>query len=616
MNPPSICLIFIALAFVHGVYSQKFPYIGECEYVHNDLLIQRTVSFICVENFVKTKFFPNRSVISLCQTTHFNTALVSDIKFQSCDLAQIPDNIFKSYSNLVRLNATNLGIETMQPKNFAGAKNLKYLFASGNKLTRVPANVFHETDNLERLYLDSNQITYFDPNAFALKNNLRILSLSYNNISALPMDTFGNLFRLQTLDLSHNNISELSPAMFQNLVEMQTLNISFNKITVLPAFLFHQTESLREVNLSSNQIKKIENYVFSGALNLKKLSLANNQLGTLSRRIFNFHSNFIDFIDVSFNEITELKVETMEVLNKLVNFNVSGNPIKILNSETFRHNVQLETLSFSQCGLSQIEPRTFSSQKKLEKLDLSYNQLKTLDPNTFPSPLPQKLEIAGIDTNQFNCAFLEKLVFYIEPWHFNSIQFFNKFMTKEEKDHKNDSSKCTTLAPFESRHLPGSLRLKPVLKFIPKKLSHRETPVLSVNATIEKVFKNLTLNDAKNVSETTTIRTEKEEVIGDANQFKRTEHENQQNIHIHRHLIAMHDKLDALEKYSKDVENHLFMMTCLISIGFGIIVMVAAWMMINRFSRNVDSAQVIYRRNDNAVNAVENSLYDVVQFNK
>ncbi|XP_055306810.1 uncharacterized protein LOC129571065 [Sitodiplosis mosellana] len=137
---------------------------------------------------------------------------------------------------------------------------------------------------------------------------------------------------------------------------------------------------------------------------------------------------------------------TLTILEFLVHFNVSGNPIKNVDKKTFANNLKLETLSLSNCSLTEIKPGTFSSLSKLTRLDLSYNQLKTLDLNTLPLDL-RNLKIAGIDSNKFNCSYLEKLFESITPQHLVAISNrigHNCTSANNEEMIRNDSSETTT----------------------------------------------------------------------------------------------------------------------------------------------------------------------------
>lgn len=400
MNSKLICLVCILFTIVHSVYSQKYPYIGGFEETENG------VTFFCTDNFVPITFF-NDLEYSCFDGKYFLKSLIDLIRFENCDFTQIPRINFEMYNGLHRLDLSNIGLETIQPKDFKGATHLKCLSVKGNKFTEIPANCFHETFNLNTLDLSYNQINHIDPNAVHAENNLKSLYLSHNELSELPFKIFTNLKKLISLDLSYNKISEMPVNTIQKLVKLQFLNLAHNEITFLPSFLFQRMKSLREIDFTANQITQIDSFAFSGVLTLRKVSLAHNQLEYLDLLTFDVPSS-VHFLDISFNQITVLNIE---FLTKLVFLDTSSNPIEKMHNETFRYNAKLEILKLSHCGLSQIQPGTFSILKNLTTLDLSSNALNDFDKNKI-SVCPD-LKILSDNNDQSSYTYLTKIYGFI-----------------------------------------------------------------------------------------------------------------------------------------------------------------------------------------------------------
>ncbi|XP_055309418.1 leucine-rich repeat-containing protein 70-like [Sitodiplosis mosellana] len=531
MNAHFIYLILLIFTIDHGVCSQKYAYIGECDCERPEPYKYR-LTFICVVNYVETNYFSESSLCG-CRNNSilFLQEFIGEIEFKNCVLSQIPNNF-------------------------------------GNKLTEVPANLLQGAVNLETLDFSCNKINNFDPDTFSAENSLKILYLSHNNISELPVNTFKKLIKLESLDLAHNSIDALPVDIFEKLIKVQKLDLSHNKLSEIPSFLCHNMEKLNEVDFSNNKLMRIDHFVFSGALSLQKVVFANNQLTSLNRQIFDAHSN-VTYLDISENQIKmNALANTLSNLENLLHFNASGNPIKNVSNKTFAKNLKLETLSLSHCGLTQIKPGTFSSLSKLMRLDLSYNQLKTLDLNTLPSEL-RKLKIAGIDSNKFNCSYLEELIKLITPQHLDAISNrVNCSTGNEEELVQNKSNKSTT--------------------------------VTSIEATIKNVVFDIATESAENIDKkqiTETVQTEKKLPIPkDVENGTNQEHQTAVN--------RMHSDLILVKKY-------LLVMIYLVAIGFSLIVLFAAWKIFHsRIFKSFNATQVIYRRDEiDTPNTVENNTY-------
>lgn len=157
-----------------GNCTPKNQYIGECELdlFHFD---EYRVSFICVKNYVETKFFSNDSELSTTCKNGFYLIkeCVVEINFKNCELSQIQNDLFEIYENVYNLDLSDVGLKTLRPEDFVKAKKLKQLSVRGNNLTEVPANLLHDAVNLEDLNFSNNQITCFDSNTFDLGNRLK-----------------------------------------------------------------------------------------------------------------------------------------------------------------------------------------------------------------------------------------------------------------------------------------------------------------------------------------------------------------------------------------------------------------------------------------------------------
>lgn len=595
MNSQFKCLVFVVLAIQNCVYSEKNQYLVACKYESDGSPL--TQVFVCGDSYIENGFFSydydyckENGIIKWQYRRH-----VRVLKFEKCELSQFPQNFFKFFTNIDKIDSSNIGLKEFETE---GSINLIDLSLAGNNFTKIPKYMFFEAHNLVTLNLSRNRISYFDPNAFPVVNSLKILYLGNNELNKLHSDTFKNLIFLEVLDLSKNNISELPNNTFSTLVKLKTLSLkgnnfhelqinafqqfhmlekldlSENKIAEIPAFLFHHMEKLYTVDFSYNQIKKIDNFAFSTALSLATISLAHNQLKSLDRQIFGANSN-IKNLYISFNQITTLKTDTMASLRNLLDLDVADNPIKKVNNNTFANNEQLEILSLSHCGLSEIKPGTFSSLTNLKRLDLSHNDLRTLELNTLPTDV-KNMKIAGIESNKFNCSYVEKLIELFTPQNLDGISKRNNCSAYDDETVQVDANETTPIAiPLVPNHFNETITQ-----------SSNRGAKLQNKTNVELNHQNLTSNE--------------------------------NYLNLHDHLTAVHTKLTSIEKYfSKNIESsnkhndYLFAITCLMAAGFVFIAIAVVWKMVkSRFYKVFNATQVIYRREEvNLPNAMDNNYY-------
>ena len=102
------------------------------------------------------------------------------------------------------------------------AKNLKYLYLSGNKISDI--TVLGQLPNLAEVFLGSNQISDITP--LAKPTNLLSLGLRNNKIS--NVSPLAELQNLRKLDLFNNQISDVSP--LTELINLEELHLERNPI--------------------------------------------------------------------------------------------------------------------------------------------------------------------------------------------------------------------------------------------------------------------------------------------------------------------------------------------------------------------------------------------------
>lgn len=410
--------------------AEKYPNIGECNY-YDGSIGACNVTFICVKNVRQTNFFEaNKKTKCLNQNTYsqfisegYSKSWIGMISYQNCELTQLQDNIFTIYTIVHTFNISDLNLPSLQPETFDGAKNLLILYASHNQITELPVNLFHHAINLSIVDFSFNRIKRIDSNAFSAENQVKMIDLSHNELCEMDIQSFQHLDKLEKMSLSHNEIEEI------------------------PSFLFHKTEKLVEIDFSFNKIRKIDSFAFSGDLNLKKLNLGHNLLEDLRKKFFENHVALTD-LNFSNNQITILTPDVFENLTSLVNLNISGNYLTKLNSKTFASLEKLKILDLSKNLLKTLSVNDLPAEhRQLELLFIGNNQLNEL--SGFVSTSIGNAKIVGIDSNRFNCSYLNAFFKMIKWKNLDTISSRINCSPVEEEKRDNDSNRVETFLEKE-----------------------------------------------------------------------------------------------------------------------------------------------------------------------
>ncbi|XP_055299407.1 uncharacterized protein LOC129566982 [Sitodiplosis mosellana] len=277
-------------------------------------------------------------------------------------------------------------------------------------------------------------------------------AIAFKNCRFREIDrNFFQVFKyLHTLNISDVELETLQIKSFRDAKQLTTLVASNNYLTEISAHLFVNAENLSFVDFSNNTIKSVDLLAFDGANSLKTLNLSHNFIDQLDSNSLSTPS--LATVDLSFNNLTSLNEHTFGIYLK--HLNLSCNPIRSLNIDTFAYLPNLEQLNLRRTNISGIQLGTFSHQHKLTSLDLTENNLKTLDFNVFlpvlhdlrslflggnqlkelkgfRNALFPQLVLLDMKNNQFNCSYLqhfmetvnwEKLHLHIDPISVNTRQ--------------------------------------------------------------------------------------------------------------------------------------------------------------------------------------------------
>ncbi|GAA94358.1 uncharacterized protein L969DRAFT_96502 [Mixia osmundae IAM 14324] len=247
------------------------------------------------------------------------------------------------------------------------ASSLTSINLSHAKLTSLDDIFFRELKSLTALVLDNNQLKTLSESLTELER-LASFSCRNNLLEALP-ESIGNLVHLTHLDVSRNDLSAL-PSSIWLCPEIVSLTACSNLLTTLPDVPSPvEAEGERKQSVAAGGREKPPM-----ALSLQKLYLADNQLpdGTLAAVAT---ISELRVLNLSFNEIYELKRGSLSKLKLLEELYLSGNELTTLPEEDFARLTDLRIL-FLNGNKLQTLPAELGEITRLEALDVGNNMLK------------------------------------------------------------------------------------------------------------------------------------------------------------------------------------------------------------------------------------------------
>ena len=233
---------------------------------------------------------------------------------------------------LHRLSLEGNGLRVVGPSCFRSLKGIHVIDLSTNSLTTLPEQLFQGLDELLELRLDHNNISELPEELFKSQGQIKRIDLDHNRLGTIREELFHELNSLEVLHLEHNHITQVDDEAFALASSsLREIYLQNNKITRLPKSLLLQRKA-NKIDLSSNLIsfKDLDNVLQKLDLNtfvfqhrktasspqlklqesLKHISLANN-----------------NFTTININEFNETKRKLFELLVKVYEIDMTGNPL-------------------------------------------------------------------------------------------------------------------------------------------------------------------------------------------------------------------------------------------------------------------------------------------------
>ncbi|XP_043272457.1 protein artichoke isoform X2 [Venturia canescens] len=289
-------------------------------------------------------------------------------------LGSFAGEYFNTGTGLEILDLTDNEIAYLSPTSFVIHPRLRAIHLGQNRLTRFPSEYFKSLQFLERIDLSSNSLRNVAEFAFAQLGNLRELKLSENRIESVDDLAFHNSTQLQILDLSKNVLETLSERTMEGVLRMEYLDLSDNKLTSLPETIFDpaRIRSVERINLSQNRFNEIPvKSLQRQSSKLLSLNLAKNRLSEFFTQDI---VNTVKYLDLSDNPLSEKAVRGIMGEAKILrSLNLARTGMK---SVTRLETPFLKDLNLSGNEIKDIRPAALERATLLENLDISTNRLK------------------------------------------------------------------------------------------------------------------------------------------------------------------------------------------------------------------------------------------------
>lgn len=324
---------------------------------------------------------------------------VTNLDLQGNNVSSLTD-VFQNLTQVQTINLSFNNIKAFQPIDFKYNLYLEQLNLAGNRLTSIKERSFQYTPRLKGINLANNSITSLNGAIFYGLFNLEDLQLKANQISNVSSDALLFVDTMISLDLSYNFIRELPNNVFVNLLVLQEINLGNNLLSTFDGYsACGQNNALRLLDISHNSIQELSNLTFP---NLTTLDISWNNLSNLREEYFENLSNLTTLV-LDGNPISTINTTAFEKLKSLQNLSMSDMPnLFYLSKSTFVGLEMLEVLKLSNNPfLSFIHKQLFTPLYSVSIVNLSYNSISSLHNETvFGNSHLISLDLTG---NNFIC---------------------------------------------------------------------------------------------------------------------------------------------------------------------------------------------------------------------
>uniref|UniRef100_A0A3Q0RMP5 Leucine rich repeats and immunoglobulin like domains 1 n=1 Tax=Amphilophus citrinellus TaxID=61819 RepID=A0A3Q0RMP5_AMPCI len=208
-------------------------------------------------------------------------------------------------------------------------------------------------------------------------------------LTATPLDL---PVRTVSLNLSHNKLTAISPEWLPTLVDgksTQSLhgNSADHTLCLCSLFFRHHNKirsidgrrteelvSVETLDLSNNDITELRGQCFPAGLQIRNLHLSNNKISVLELGALDHLGSTLQVLRLSRNRISQIPVKAFQ-LPRLTQLELNRNRIRQVEGLTFQGLSSLEVLKLQRNSISKLTDGAFFDLARMKVLHLDYNSL-------------------------------------------------------------------------------------------------------------------------------------------------------------------------------------------------------------------------------------------------
>lgn len=239
---------------------------------------------------------------------------------------------------------------------------------------------FERFINLEWLSLSNSSLAQFDFTWFKKQKKLRMLDISNNNLKHLNNIGYSeSLENLSDFYAAGNQFEDLLNLLSSLKPSITSLDLSDNYIGAPSPMLFGRFDNLMRLKLRSTNLSIAHFNPFKLAKHLYILDISQNDIELINltvlsdtlKKLFEFYAANCNIVNV---------LEVIRHLGpSLSHLDLSGNPIKEFNADTFKSLTNLHQLNLNNVDISHLEQDALRYHTRLTHFHMANNKLERID---------------------------------------------------------------------------------------------------------------------------------------------------------------------------------------------------------------------------------------------